>query len=215
MTLPTPRHCVLAMHMVSSKFRQLLATPEQQAKFLVSFRPRDNTDDFKAHKHEWTKLQAESLGMQLVTKYIGAEPTFEESYRRGIRELHEEYGVSALPVQDTNVELVRPLWKKPREEILSLLQLFGISYISGLLGHIITHEFLLEQFAWYDSHHEPLDLLHTVDLAGEYGEMHSMVRDCPLFSVTIECEGTENKVHETKYGSYMYIEPGTLKRVSK
>ncbi|KAJ1953579.1 hypothetical protein EC988_002911, partial [Linderina pennispora] len=155
MTLPTPRRaavaftggkdCVLAMHMVSSKFRQLLATPEQQAKctgivlepvVLVSFRPRDSTDDFKAHKHEWTKLQAESLGMQLVTKYIGAEPTFEESYRRGIRELHEEYGVSALvtgdiedigegfmgrAVQDTNVELVRPLWKKPREEILSLL----------------------------------------------------------------------------------------------
>ncbi|KAJ1935306.1 hypothetical protein EC988_008526, partial [Linderina pennispora] len=118
---------------------------------------------------------------------------------------------------------------KPREEILSLLQFFGISYIvtltrleklpapisERLLGHIITHEFLLEQFAWYDSHHEPLDLLHTVDLAGEYGEMHSMVRDCPLFSVTIECEGIENKVHETKYGSYMYIEPGTLKRVSK
>ncbi|KAJ1945379.1 hypothetical protein FBU59_002324 [Linderina macrospora] len=211
---------------------------------LVSFRPRDASTDFKAHKHAWTELQARSLGIPFVTKYIGAEPTFEESYRRAIRELHDDYDIATLVTGDiedvgegfmdravgnTGVELVRPLWKRPRMEILELLRIFDISYIvtltrleklpkpvsERLLGSVITKEFLLDQFKWYDENYEPLDLLNTVDLAGEYGEMHSMVRDCPMFSAVVECGGVENKVHETKYGSYMYIEPASLEFLPK
>ncbi|KAJ2332613.1 hypothetical protein GGH92_008872, partial [Coemansia sp. RSA 2673] len=43
-----------------------------------------------------------------------------------------------------------------------------------LIGHIVNEEYLLEQFKWYDENHESMDLVQTVDWAGEYGEMHSM-----------------------------------------
>ncbi|KAI8322933.1 adenine nucleotide alpha hydrolases-like protein [Martensiomyces pterosporus] len=244
---------VLSLHMVSDKFRRMLSQTSAASSLLdsdpldpvvlVSFRPRSE-DGFKAHKFEWMQMQAESLGLPLVVKYIGAEPTFEDSYRRGIRELREEYGVAKLVSGDiedigegfmdraatnTGVDLVRPLWKRPRLEILDLLARIGITYTitltrleklpapvsKRLLGHVITTAYLLEQFAWYDENHEPLDLGNSVDLAGEYGEMHSMVLDCPLFKCRIEHVGGKCAVHETKYGSYMYLEPSEIARVQK
>ncbi|KAJ2889268.1 hypothetical protein GGI21_006639 [Coemansia aciculifera] len=131
-------------------------------------------------------------------------------------------------VRDTGVELVRPLWKMPRTEVLDLLRSFNIVYVvtltrldklpkpisERLLGHVSNHEYLLEQFAWYKRTFD-VDLLDTVDLAGEFGEMHSMVRDCPMFRFQVVHGNGANLVTQTQFGSYMYLEPGELRLVPK
>ncbi|KAJ2821640.1 hypothetical protein FBU31_004837 [Coemansia sp. 'formosensis'] len=233
---------VLALHLVSHQFRSALPPTEALAEtldpvVLVSFRPPGDDDDFKAHKHEWVQMQAESLGIPLITLRITADPTYEESYRRSIRHLATHHQITKLvtgdiedvgegfmdrAVQGTGVDLVRPLWKMPRPQVLRLLHSLNIVYVvtltrldrlprpisERLLGHIVNEEYLLEQLAWYDANHEPL--LDAVDLAGEFGEMHSMVRDCPLFRWQIVHKNGSMCVAETKFGSYMYLSPGEL-----
>ncbi|KAJ1960217.1 hypothetical protein GGI12_003923 [Dipsacomyces acuminosporus] len=243
---------ILALHIVAAKFRHTAHDAESAKKWcseqldplvLVSFRPRTG-DGFKAHKFEWMQVQADSLGLPLVVKHVGSEPTFEDSYRQGIRELREEFGITKLvtgdiedigegfmdrAVSDTGVDLVRPLWKQPRLDILDMLRRLGIAYTitltrldklpepisARLLGHEISADYLLEQFAWYDQNHESLDLANSVDLAGEYGEMHSMVIDCPMFKFRVKHSGAKHSVQTTAFGQYMYLEPGELAKVPK
>ncbi|KAI7823717.1 hypothetical protein BX661DRAFT_186298 [Kickxella alabastrina] len=245
---------VLALHLVSAKFRALVTNEQTKAQLhnieqlnpviLVSFRPAGQQDEFKAHGYEWTLKLASSLGMPLVVKEISNTPSFEDSYRSRIKELADEYQVTRLVTGDiedigegfmdravtqTGVELARPLWKLPRLKVLDLLAHLQIDYIvtmtlldklptsisERLVGHLVTQQYLLDQFDWYDSNHPPLDLRNTVDLAGEYGEMHSMVRDCPLFSFQVVHLGKIRKVHQTKYGSYMYLCPDKIHIVPK
>ncbi|KAJ2064700.1 hypothetical protein GGI17_000842 [Coemansia sp. S146] len=241
---------VLALHLVSHQFRSTLTTLSNTALpatlnpvVLVSFRPPGDSD-FKAHKHEWVQLQAQALGIPLVIKYISADPTFEESYRRGIRQLATDHRVTKLvtgdiedvgegfmdrAVQATGVDLIRPLWKMPRPRVLRLLQSLNIVYVvtltrldklprpvsERLIGHVVNEEYLLEQFKWYDENHESLDLAKTVDWAGEFGEMHSMVRDCPLFHCQVVHLNGSTCVTESQFGSYMYLSPGELQIVPK
>ncbi|KAJ2636440.1 hypothetical protein GGF44_003136 [Coemansia sp. RSA 1694] len=238
---------VLALHLVSHRFHTPYSSqPLLDPVVLVSFRPSNTSNDFKAHKHEWTCMQAASLGLPLVTKYITSSSSlsYEDSYRACIRELADEYGITKLvtgdiedvgegfmdrAVQTTGVELVRPLWKIPRPQILDMLQTLNIVYIvtltrldklpapvsERLLGHIITPEYLLEQFAWYDTNHVKMDLANTVDLAGEFGEMHSMVINCPLFRHQVVQSGGTILVSESQFGSYMYLSPGELSTIPK
>ncbi|KAJ1815487.1 hypothetical protein LPJ56_004551, partial [Coemansia sp. RSA 2599] len=205
---------VLALHVVSAEFRSTCKTDPQISKFmdsvqalnpvvLVSFRPLDQKDDFKAHSQQWTQSISESLGIPLVVKGISNEPSYEECYRNAVRELARDYRVTKLvtgdiedvgegfmdrAISESGVELVRPLWKLPRIQVLDMLSQLEIKYVvtltrldklprpisEKLLGHSITKEYLLEQFDWHDSHFQSMDLRNTVDLAGEYGEMHSM-----------------------------------------
>ncbi|KAJ2103150.1 hypothetical protein GGI09_000811 [Coemansia sp. S100] len=239
---------VLALHLVSHQFRSTLPalsnTPlpaTLNPVVLVLFSPPDS--DFKAHKHEWVQLQSQALRIPLVTIHITG-PNFEESYRHGIRQLATTHNVTKLvtgdiedigegfmdrAVQETGVDLVRPLWKLPRTQVLRLLQSLNIIYVvtltrldklprpisERLIGHIANEEYLLEQFKWYDENHESMDLVQTVDWAGEYGEMHSMVRDCPLFYCQVVHSKASICVTESQFGSYMYLSPGELQIVSK
>ncbi|KAJ2722490.1 hypothetical protein GGI07_003266 [Coemansia sp. Benny D115] len=248
---------VLALHMVSAKYRATptghhrLCSSELNPVVLVFFRPAGQTDDFKAHAASWTAKIAQSLGIPLVVKQVSATPSYEQGYRCCIRELAHEYQVECLvtgdiedigegfmdrAVQHTGVSLVRPLWKMPRTQVLSLLACLHIEYVvtmthldklpasvsERLVGRVISESFLLEQFDWYDDTHasstqqqERRRLRDSVDWAGEYGEMHSMVRDCPLFTHRIVHMGGENRVHTTEYGSYMYLVPDDVQMIPK
>ncbi|KAJ1720932.1 hypothetical protein LPJ53_004482 [Coemansia erecta] len=233
---------VLALHLISAFRHHHPSTEHLAPVVLVSFRPLDSADDFKAHPHRWTQLLAQSLGLPLVTKHISAP--FEQSYRAAIRQLHEDHQVTRLvtgdildigegfmdrAVQHTSVELVRPLWNLPRAQVLDLLAAIGIEYMvtlthlekvpgevsERLLGRRVSKEYLLEVFDWYDRTHEGSDLRNKVDWAGEYGEMHSMVVDCPMFRCRVVHSGTDSAVHETPYGSYGYLVPGEIHMVPK
>ncbi|KAJ2747132.1 hypothetical protein GGI20_000746 [Coemansia sp. BCRC 34301] len=236
------KDCVLALHLVSRYFCAASEVSFLDPVVLVSFRPHSDDDDFKAHKHEWVRMQAESLGLPLVVKRIGG-PDYEETYRRAIRELGADYGVTKLvtgdiedvgegfmdrAVTETGVDLVRPLWKMPRTQVLSLLQSLDIVYVvtltrldklplpisEQLLGHVVTHEYLLELFEWYNENHAQMDF-SNVDLAGEFGEMHSMVRSCPLFQWQVVHSAGSNMLTESQFGSYMYLSPGKLSIIPK
>ncbi|KAJ2699672.1 hypothetical protein H4218_002496 [Coemansia sp. IMI 209128] len=236
---------ILALHLVSHKFRSATPLPAIEPLdpvVLVSFQPPDS--DFKAHQHAWIQRQADSLGIPLIAKQITSDPSFEESYRLAIRQLALDHGITKLvtgdiedvgegfmdrAVQTTGVDLVRPLWKLPRPRVLDLLRSLDIVYIvtltrldklpqpisERLIGHVVNEEYLREQFKWYDDNHEAMDLVGTVDLAGEFGEMHSMVRDCPLFQWQVVQKNGSVAVEHTKLGSYMYLVPGELVNVPK
>ncbi|KAJ2776451.1 hypothetical protein GGI15_004841 [Coemansia interrupta] len=232
---------VLALHLVTA-FRHLHPTAQHlMPVVLVTFRPLDSTDDFKAHSQHWTALLAQSLGLPLVTKHISAP--FEQSYRAAIKELHRDHQVVRLvtgdildigegfmdrAVQNTGVQLVRPLWNLSNDRVLDLLATVGVEYVvtlthldkiprvlsERLLGRRVTREYLLEMFEWYERT-EGRDLRNEVDWVGEYGEMHSMVVDCPMFRCRVVHSGTSTKLHETPYGSYSYLVPDEIHMLPK
>ncbi|KAJ2704972.1 hypothetical protein FB645_002836 [Coemansia sp. IMI 203386] len=246
---------VLALHIVSAEFRRICKADSQAKQLvdsfqalnpvvLVSFRPLDQKDDFKAHSQEWTSKIAESLGIPLVVKGVGNVPSYEECYRSAISELARDYQVTKLVTGDiedigegfmdravtrTGVDLVRPLWKLPRVQILDMLSQLNIDYVVTLtrldklpipvsekiVGHVITKDYLIEQFNWYDENFPTMDLKTTVDLAGEYGEMHSMVTDSPLYKFKVIFQGADKKVYDTKYGSYLYLVPRQIFSIPK
>lgn len=224
---------ILALHLVSVHYQTFLGDSYLQVDplILVSFQPTSTTE-FKAHHQQWTSMQAASLGIQLVTKQIDAQPSFEQNYRKAIAELHDEHGITRLVTGDiedvgegfmdrvcvgTNVELLRPLWKLPRTQVLGMLRQLEIKYVvtltrldklprplsERLLGNYCPLEYLLEQFKWYE---EEFGDRIEVDLAGEYGEMHTMVTECPLFTRPADIKSGRKLVYETQFGAYMYLE---------
>ncbi|KAJ2374490.1 hypothetical protein IW150_003075, partial [Coemansia sp. RSA 2607] len=158
-------------------------------------------------------------------------------------ELHSDHQVTRLVTGDildigegfmdraaenTGVQLVRPLWNLPRTQVLDLLAALRIEYVvtlthlekipqalsNKLLGKPITRDYLLEQFGWYDAEYAT-DVRNSVDWAGEYGEMHSMVVDCPMFSCRVVHTGSQTAVQVTPYGSYCYLVPDAINMLPK
>lgn len=98
-------------------------------------------------------------------------------------------------VETTGVELVRPLWEAPRSEILEDIwtQQFDV-LISCLNTTKFDSSLDIESFVGKKLTRELLEKVREhnvnsgleVDLAGEYGEFHTMVLDAPLFKSKLD-----------------------------
>ena len=93
----------------------------------------------KAHAPDVVKLQAEAMGIAHIT--LEFEAPYLESYRKNIRRLHDEHGITALAtgdmmdighgfmpraVEGTGVELLTPLWGMERQKVLDLVWSYGM-----------------------------------------------------------------------------------------
>ncbi|GAM24955.1 hypothetical protein SAMD00019534_081300 [Acytostelium subglobosum LB1] len=203
------KDCTLALHRLNDSYDVVA---------LVTFAPSATRDKpFKAHPLTLVAIQAQALGLPHHTVYIDG-PNYLDSYRQQITtKLREELIVRYLitgdildvcnnfmgrAVETTGVELVRPLFELPRQNILddvfarnfkvivscANVTKFGPSFdMSTLVGQQLTPQLiqhlrdlnaerLKQQQVDGDGSGGP-----SVDLAGEYGEFHTMVLDAPLF----------------------------------
>ncbi|EFA80512.1 hypothetical protein PPL_07348 [Heterostelium album PN500] len=198
------KDCTLALHRVSTKYNVAM---------LVTFAPR-SAQPFRAHPLHLIQLQAEALDIPHRVLLVDG-PDYLGSYRKLIRQLREECGIEALvtgdildvcnnfmgrAVETTGVELVRPLFQQPRQEILDDCWSLGFDILitcvnnskfdTGfdasrlMVGHRLTNE-LLNQVRDYNTKQKSIG---EVDLAGEFGEFHTMIIDSPLFRQKISYE---------------------------
>ncbi|KAI8065896.1 hypothetical protein BC940DRAFT_368402 [Gongronella butleri] len=163
---------------------------------VVTFGPRDQR--FRAHPLPLIQQQAKAMGLPHVVCTIDG-PDYLQNYRVAIEKLKEEHGIHALITGDilpvcSNfmeracegiVSLERPLWGAPRPELLEEIfasfdvmvtclnkrKLPSVPDLKPAVGQRLSMSWL-EQYCDKDK----------ADLAGEYGEFHTMVLDAPLFT---------------------------------
>ncbi|KAI8332698.1 hypothetical protein BC941DRAFT_436360 [Chlamydoabsidia padenii] len=211
------KDCCLALHKVIDEGFNVAV--------LVTFAPPDKP--FRAHPMAIIKQQAQALGIPHVICTIEG-PRYLESYRQKLEALKQEYDIEALVTGDILqvcsdfmeracdgiVTLIRPLWQLSRQGLLEdiLERPFKVMVTcinrrklpssstpegSGV-GDILSLEWLKE--------HAEKD---AADLAGEYGEFHTMVINAPLF-VNGEIKVTGYQKEE---GDYIFYHPESIELV--
>ncbi|KAJ2963773.1 hypothetical protein NQZ79_g1199 [Umbelopsis isabellina] len=101
-------------------------------------------------------------------------------------------------VEGTGVELIRPLWELPRSEILEDIWKHGFEVLISCLNvtkfdtdldveTFVGKKLSKELLQKVRDHNEKFG--RDVDLAGEFGEFHTMVLDAPLFKTKIDVSG--------------------------
>lgn len=150
---------------------------------------------------------------------IGAVPASWEDYERcftaALRQVVEMDGVEAAVFGDIDlqehrdweekvcaaagIQALLPLWKQPRRRLVEDMLKSGIRTMivscnthlgPGFLGRIMDLQLLEELEA------------KGVDVAGENGEFHTLVIDCPLFKAPLEV-GPYTKV---QHGDYHFLQ---------
>ncbi|KAI8379374.1 uncharacterized protein BYT42DRAFT_568549 [Radiomyces spectabilis] len=186
------KDCVLALHRVVEQGVKVV--------LLVTFCPAADAP-FKAHPLTVVKQQAKSLGISHTLCVIEG-PDYLASYQKNLKQLRETYHIDSLvtgdilpvcsnfmerAVEGTGVSLVRPLWQVPRQELLDDIWRRSFEVIvscintkkitSGKEALMLVGECMTE--AWIKKINRQQD--QPIDLAGEFGEFHTLVLDAPLF----------------------------------
>ncbi|RUP13678.1 hypothetical protein BC936DRAFT_139727 [Jimgerdemannia flammicorona] len=171
---------------------------------LVTFVPA-NMKRFRAHPVHVVEVQAQAMGLNYLKMEVGG-PDFLASYRDNMLRLRREWGVEILvtgdilpvcgdfmerAVQDTGISLHRPLWGLPRPSFL--LKPEYTILISCVNTTKFSPGFPASSLVGQPFNRATLDRIREhndaraavaeaeVDLAGEFGEFHTMVVDAPAF----------------------------------
>lgn len=215
MTVPTlvaisytgGKDCTLALHRVKKQ--------GIQAAVLVTFSPPlTDPKSFKAHSLDIIAKQAEALGLPHTICIIDG-PDYLDSYRREIKGLSKQFGIDGLvtgdilpvcsnfmerAVEGTGVSLVRPLWQQPQHELLKEMWDLKFDILVTCINQNKIPPTVLEKVQdLYDVGkpltQEGLDAVAAnkviISPTGEFGELHTMVLDCPLYKhyrIEIESE---------------------------
>jgi len=160
--------------------------------------------------HELILRQSEALGLP-----IGTIPTTWEAYEvrfiAALQQVVAIYGVEAAVFGDIDlqphrdweekvcaaagIEALLPLWQQPRRQLVEEMLESGISTMivscnthlgPDFLGRVMDEQLLADLEA------------KGVDVAGENGEYHTLVLDCPLFKAPLEV-GRYTKVRHEDY----------------
>lgn len=160
--------------------------------------------------HELILRQSEALGLP-----IGTIPTTWEAYEvrfiAALQQVVEIYGVEAAVFGDIDlqphrdweekvcaaagIEALLPLWQQPRRQLVEAMLESGIRTMivscnthlgPDFLGRIMDAQLLADLEA------------KGVDVAGENGEYHTLVLNCPLFKAPLEV-GAYTKVRHEDY----------------
>lgn len=181
---------------------------------LVTFAPEK--PNFLAHPLEVMKLQSAALGLPHQVITVG-EP-YGQSYRQAIITLQQS-GISALITGDIDLvaglpnwvrqcaeglelEIVMPLWNRPREELMREIVAEGFHVIfscvkrpwftADWLGRAIDST-AIEQL-------KAIAPQHSLDICGENGEYHTLVLDGPGFARAISL-----KYRQAAQGDMMHL----------
>lgn len=164
---------------------------------LVTFVPSAETE-FKAHPQNELRAQAQRLGLPI--QFIEIAEPYRASYVSALRQIKVQYGAAAVITGDIDevegqpnwieqccvgldLEVIRPLWKSPRELIMTELISRGIKARISLINHPDIPLIWLGRIIDSQMLQDLKDLSQSkgIDLAGENGEFHTMVEDAPMF----------------------------------
>ncbi|CAO3628302.1 unnamed protein product [Cunninghamella echinulata] len=192
------KDCVLALHCIKEKGYQVVV--------LITFAP-PNTP-FRAHPMDIIKKQSESIGIPHTICLIEG-PNYLQDYRDKLVQLKKEYDIEGLVTGDILdvcndfmnkacqdiITLIRPLWQEHRKQLLkdiwdrefdimvtcinknklpSTLQLQKQENNNNMDTNGVGEKLTME---WIKKRADK----DKADMAGEFGEWHTMVLDCPLF----------------------------------
>eukprot|EP01024_Parvocaulis_polyphysoides_P062472 TRINITY_DN715_c0_g1_i4.p1 TRINITY_DN715_c0_g1~~TRINITY_DN715_c0_g1_i4.p1 ORF type:complete len:249 (+),score=23.98 TRINITY_DN715_c0_g1_i4:16-762(+) len=230
------KDCTLSLHLVHQQNNEYTNFEHIEVVLLVTFVPAHTTNPFRAHPLHLIKQASQALGIQHRT--IQVAPPYIESYREKIRELKEELEIKYFvtgdvedvcdqftkkAVAETGVELLTPLWQRPRDQLLALLWKNQIqsmitcvnlsSFENGteakdiqlseaeqsvvtLAGSIFNEE-LCGQIQQQG---------YNVDRVGEFGEFHTVVTNCRLFSLELNLLDRQQIQRRVFKDVYCYVE---------
>ncbi|MBI2618775.1 MAG: diphthine--ammonia ligase [Ignavibacteriales bacterium] len=197
-----------------------------EIKGLITFAP--SNPRFLAHPVHVMKYQAEAL--QILHRTIEITQPFNEVYKSALRSLKEQRGVSVVITGDIDeirahpnwvkecaafvgIEVVTPLWKRNRKELLEKL----ITNNFKVIFSCVKRPLLTDSWPGCDLDTKAAERLYEIseetgmDLCGENGEYHTTVLDFPLFRRTIVLNDFSK---ETK-DSMMYLKVKKLSLVNK
>lgn len=201
------KDCTLALHRVIEQGIKV--------KVLVTFSP-PSTDprSFKAHSFDIIEKQAEALGLEHTICIIDG-PDYLASYQGEIKKLAETYGVTKLvtgdilpvcsnfmerAVQGTGVELVRPLWEQPQQDLLNEMWERQFDILVTCVNLDKIPKSILDKVQDVYGVGKPLTQAgldaviredKSISPTGEAGELHTMVVGCPLYKqvkINVESE---------------------------
>ncbi|KAI8987966.1 hypothetical protein BDF20DRAFT_853056 [Mycotypha africana] len=195
------KDCTLALHRIKEQGVRIAV--------LVTFSPPlTQVSSFKAHPLDVIQKQAEALGLPHVLCIIKG-PNYLEDYRREILQLKRTYGIDELvtgdilpvcsnfmerAVEGSGVQLIRPLWEQPQNELLTeMLEKRGFKILITCINlkkiPIAVLQKVQEHFdvgrCLTRTALDTLIAAHTnasLSPTGEYGELHTMVTECPLYN---------------------------------
>jgi diphthine-ammonia ligase len=167
------------------------------AETLVTFAPPK--PEFLAHPLPIMRHQAELIG--LPHKIITIEEPYKEAYLQGLKRLME-HGIEAIITGDimqpkdhpdlirecceeAHLELVRPLWGMPREEIMRRLLEEKYEVMVSMAKKPWLDEKWVGRMLTAENVNE-LQKIKGLDLCGENGEYHTIVLYAPMFEKRIK-----------------------------
>jgi uncharacterized protein (TIGR00290 family) len=207
------KDCTLALHRVHQQGAKIAV--------LVTFSPPERS--FKAHALNIIQQQAKALGLSHTICTIHG-PDYLQSYQDEIRKLKITYGIDGLvtgdikpvcsdfmerAVEGTGVRLIRPLWGQMEGEILKDMWRFDI-VVSCIDRNRIAQDEVVGERLTPTLLQTILRTNRNVSPTGEYGEMHTMVLDCPLYAQRLKLEA--DKLIEN---SLVYLNVKTVTLVDK
>ncbi|KAI8059949.1 uncharacterized protein B0P05DRAFT_558195 [Gilbertella persicaria] len=221
------KDCTLALHRVRSQGMQVAV--------LVTFSP-PSTDpqSFKAHSIEIIRQQAKALGIPHTICIIEG-PNYLMSYQTQIKCLAATFGIQALvtgdilpvcsdfmerAVEGTGVALIRPLWQQSQPALLQEIWNMPCTTLITCINQDKIPSHVLDKVQDVYDVGKPLTqagldaiAAQQIDISptGEFGELHTMVVDCPLYhQYRLKVEG--QKAIE---GSFVYLKINSAELVNK
>lgn len=199
-----------------------------EIKYLITISPNRN-DSYMFHVPdiEWTKLQAESMGVpQIFEKVSGEKEKEVEELKTVLSSIAGEVdgilsGAIASSYQKTRIDRicselglqsVAPLWGADQETYVR--ELVGSDFIVIFTG--VAAEGLDE--SWLGDVLDPNTIEKLIELRGRYGinlsgeggEYESFVLDCPMFKKRIEINDAEKVWDEKGNSGYLLIKNASL-----
>ena len=160
---------------------------------LATFVPASGEEQFKAHPQAEMRLQAEALGVPI--HFLEVKPPYRQGYQDRLRELREALGLTAVITGDIDrvdghpnwiadccaeigLEAVFPLWQEPRPALMAELLRRGLKVEISWLNHPALPRELRGRIIDSTLLTELTEICSKVgiDLCGENGEYHTMVR---------------------------------------
>jgi ABC transporter with metal-binding/Fe-S-binding domain ATP-binding protein len=176
---------------------------------------------------EWTKLQAEAMGLNhLISKTSGVKERELDDLHLIIKTAIKKYsiegvvtGALASVYQSTRIQKIcndlglwcfNPLWQMPQENLLQELQSNNIvSIITGVAAEPFDENWIGRTID-SDCVTELMDMEseYSINPAGEGGEIESFVTSGPLFKKSIRI--SESRKHYSNFSGYLEIKEALL-----
>eukprot|EP01026_Neomeris_dumetosa_P076891 TRINITY_DN827_c0_g1_i3.p2 TRINITY_DN827_c0_g1~~TRINITY_DN827_c0_g1_i3.p2 ORF type:complete len:239 (-),score=38.05 TRINITY_DN827_c0_g1_i3:138-854(-) len=213
------KDCTLSLHLVHNQNNKYTNFQNIQVVLLVTFVPSHTTNPFRAHPLHIIKQAAEQLGIEHRTIIVA--PPYIESYRQKIRELKEELGIEYFVTGDVEDVCDQFTKKAVADEQVNQDGSTTSSENSEQNQNGITTLEDLEDLS--DQERKVVKLVgsvfdsnlcaliqeegYVVDRVGEYGEFHTVVTECKLFSEKLDIGIVEDEIQRRVFKEvYCYIE---------